>query len=78
MQAMTTLHKLGALLIVGAVLILPSACKREAEKQGAAEQLGKQVDQSMEKAGQEVGKALESVGETVKEAGEELKKEAKK
>jgi hypothetical protein len=75
---MTTLRKLGALVIVAAVLILPSACKREAEKQGAAEQVGKQIDQSMEKAGEEVGKALESAGETVKEAGEELKKEAQK
>ena len=64
-------------LMAVVLLFGPGACKKTPEGEGPAERVGKQIDQSMAKAGQEVGKALESAGETVKQAGQEVKKETK-
>jgi F0F1-type ATP synthase membrane subunit b/b' len=66
-----------AWVMVVILLFTTGACKKAPEGEGPAEQVGKQIDQSMAKAGQEVGKALESAGEAVKQAGQEVKKETK-
>jgi hypothetical protein len=64
-------------LMAVVLLFAPGACKKAPEEEGPAEQVGKQIDQSMAKAGEEVGKALESAGEAVKQAGQEVSKETK-
>jgi hypothetical protein len=53
----------GTALIMGALLGALSGCQK---KEGPAEQAGKVVDQTVEKAGQQVEKAGESIQDAAK------------
>ena len=58
------------LLLAGAPLL--AGCGEEEEK-GAAEQLGKQLDETLGKAGEAMKEAAEEAGAAMEEAGEALK-----
>ena len=67
-----------AVVLLLAVAPLLSACGEEEEK-GAAEQLGKTIDETLQKAGEKAGEAMEQAGEKAEELGdkaEEALKEA--
>ena len=59
------IHKKTGLMLAAAALVLGLAgCKKKEE--GPAERLGKQIDQSVEKAGQEIEKAGDKIKEEKK------------
>lgn len=54
---------LGAAVILGALLLTLSACQ---QKEGPAEQAGKQIDQTTEKVGEQVEKTGEQIQDAAK------------
>jgi predicted small lipoprotein YifL len=55
-----------AALILGALLVTLSACQKE----GPAEQAGKEVDQATEKAGEQIEKIGDDIQDAAKDAKE--------
>jgi hypothetical protein len=75
---MATLTKFVSLALVGVFVLSTTACKKDSQSGGPAEQAGRKIDKAMERAGEEVGKALERGGEAAKRAGQDLQKESSK
>lgn len=63
----------GAGLAIGVLLIALPGCQKE----GPAEQAGKEVDQAVEQAGNAVDNATEKVGEQMEKAGDSIQDTAK-
>jgi len=57
-------NRVTAVLAMGALALALSACHKE----GPAEKAGKEVDQTMEKAGQQIEKAGEKIENAAKDA----------
>jgi hypothetical protein len=64
------------LILVMAVGVLLPACQKS--DVGPAETTGRQIDQSMKKAGEKVDDATVKMGERLEEAGEKLKQSTQK
>jgi predicted small secreted protein len=61
-QMMKLRDTVGAALVMGALLLALSGCQKE----GPAEQAGKAVDQTVDKAGQQIEKAGDSIQDAAK------------
>jgi hypothetical protein len=67
-----------SIFLLAAFALSAHACGRNERGEGAAEQAGKAIDRTLEKAGQETGKALERAGEKLQELGDSSKDTAEK
>ncbi|MBK7765597.1 MAG: hypothetical protein IPI44_05510 [Sulfuritalea sp.] len=65
---MKPLDSIGAVVVVGALLLALTACQKQ---EGPAERAGKEADKAVEKVGQQIEKAGEKIQDTAK--GEQKK-----